>query len=99
MQEMKTILAVGSIAIDTLQTPSGNRNNILGGSATYFSVSAGMFAPIKLVGVVGNDFPKGGWQLFKSRNINTDNVQVVDGKESLWLITHTGDILCLNLLH
>ena len=79
MQEIKTILAVGSIALDTLQTPNGNRENILGGSATYFSLSASLFAPVKLVGVVGNDYPEAGWQLFKSRNINTDNVQVIDG--------------------
>ena len=84
MKEMKTILAVGSIAIDTLQTPNGNRDDILGGSATYFSLAAGLFAPVKLVGVVGNDYPEAGWQLFRSRNINTDNVQVVDGKTFRW---------------
>jgi sugar/nucleoside kinase (ribokinase family) len=84
MKEMKTILAVGSIAIDTLQTPNGNRDNILGGSATYFSLAAGMFAPVKLVGVVGNDYPKAGWRLLKSPNINIDNVQVVDGKTFRW---------------
>jgi len=81
---MKTILAVGSIAIDTVQTPNGDRDNILGGSATYFSLAAGMFAPTKLVGVVGNDYPKAGWKLFKSHNINIDNVQVVDGKTFRW---------------
>ncbi len=81
---VKTILAVGSIAIDTLQTPNGNRENILGGSATYFSLAAGLFSPVKLVGVVGNDFPDAGWQLFKSRKVNTDNVQVVAGKTFRW---------------
>ena len=84
MQEMKTILAVGSIAIDTLQTPNGNRENILGGSATYFAMAASLFAPVKLVGVVGNDYPETGWQLFKSRNINMDNVQVDNGKTFRW---------------
>ncbi len=84
MKEMKTILAIGSIAIDTLQTPNGNRDNILGGSATYFSLAAGMFAPVKLVGVVGNDYPKAGWRLLKSHNINIDNVQVMDGKTFRW---------------
>ena len=84
MQEMKTILAVGSIAIDTLQTPNGNRDNILGGSATYFSLAAGMFAPVKLVGVVGKDYPEAGWRLLKSPNINIENVQVIDGKTFRW---------------
>ena len=78
MQEMKTILAVGSIAIDTLQTPNGNRDNVLGGSATYFSLAASMFAPVKLVGVVGKDYPRAGWQLFKSHNINIDNIQIMN---------------------
>ena len=81
---MKTILAVGSIAIDTLQTPNGNRDNILGGSATYFSLAAGMFAPVKLVGVVGKDYPEAGWRLLKSPNINIENVQVIDGKTFRW---------------
>ena len=47
MDKQKTILAVGSIALDTLETPHGNRQDILGGSATYFSISAGLLAPIK----------------------------------------------------
>ena len=64
MNKRKTILAIGSIAIDTLETPHGNRKDILGGSATYFSISAGLMAPVKLVGVVGNDFPEEGWKLF-----------------------------------
>ena len=84
MQEMKTILAVGSIAIDTIQTPNGMRENILGGSATYFSLAAGLLAPVKLVGVVGKDFPEIGWELFKSRQINTDNIQIVEGKTFRW---------------
>ena len=81
---MKTILAVGSIAIDAVQTPNGNRDNILGGSATYFSLAAGLFTPVKLVGVVGNDYPDAGWRLLSSRNINTDNVQIVNGKTFRW---------------
>ena len=84
MNKPKTILAVGSIALDTLETPRGNRQDILGGSATYFSISAGLLAPVKLVGVVGNDFPEEGWQLFRSRNINTDNILVEAGSTFRW---------------
>ena len=84
MDKQKTILAVGSIALDTLETPHGNRQDILGGSATYFSISAGLLAPVKLVGVVGNDYPKEGWQLFQSRNINTDNILVENGSTFRW---------------
>jgi sugar/nucleoside kinase (ribokinase family) len=56
----------------------------LGGSATYFSLAAGLFAPVKLVGVVGSDFPESWWGLFKSRNINMDNVQAVEGNTFCW---------------
>ena len=64
MYKQKTILAVGSIALDTLMTPHGNKENLIGGSATYFAIAAGLLAPVKLIGVVGGDFPKEGWQLF-----------------------------------
>ena len=84
MHSGKTILAVGSIAIDTLETPNGNRKNILGGSASYFSMAAGLLAPVKLVGVVGDDYPEEGWQMFKSRSINTDNVHIESGKTFRW---------------
>ena len=84
MHSGKTILAVGSIAIDTLETPNGNRKNILGGSASYFSIAAGLLAPVKLVGVVGEDYPEEGWQKFRSRSINTDNVHIESGKTFRW---------------
>ena len=84
MNSGKTILAVGSIAIDTLETPNGNRKNILGGSASYFAIAAGLLAPVKLVGVVGDDYPEEGWQMFKSRSINMDNVHIESGKTFRW---------------
>ncbi|MCM8819581.1 MAG: sugar kinase, partial [Candidatus Omnitrophica bacterium] len=52
-----SILVVGSIALDTVKTPSGMVKDVLGGSATYFSVSASFFSPVNLVAVVGTDFP------------------------------------------
>ena len=76
MNSRKTILAVGSIAIDTIETPNGNRKNILGGSASYFSIAAGLLAPVTLVGVVGDDYPDEGWQMLGSRDLNTENVHV-----------------------
>ena len=84
MNKQKNILAVGSIAIDTLETPMGNCGDVLGGSASYFSVAASMLAPVKLVGVVGNDYPEKGWKIFRSRNINVDNVQIIRGKTFRW---------------
>ena len=84
MNKGKTILAVGSLAIDDLETPNGNRKNLLGGSASYFSVAAGLLAPVKLVGVVGKDYPQEGWNMFKQRGINTDNVHVQPGETFRW---------------
>ena len=84
MHSGKTILAVGSIAIDTLETPNGNRKNVLGGSASYFSIAAGLLAPVKLVGVVGEDYPDEGWQMLRSRGINTENVHIKSGKTFRW---------------
>ena len=51
------ILAVGSVALDSVKTPFGKAEEALGGSATYFSVSASYFCPVRLVAVVGEDFP------------------------------------------
>ena len=78
------ILTVGSIAIDELHTPKGSQKNILGGSATFFSIAASKYNPINLIGIVGNDFPKEGWDLFRRYNINTDLVSRKDGQTFNW---------------
>ena len=80
----KPILAVGSIALDTIEAPAGRRENILGGSATYFAVASSLLAPVKLVGVVGSDFPSEGWDLFKERNVDTRDVQTEPGHTFRW---------------
>ena len=54
------ILTVGSIAIDELHTSKGSRDNILGGSATFFSIAAARYNPVHLIGIVGDDFPQEG---------------------------------------
>ena len=51
-----SVLIVGSIGLDTIETSFGKRKNLLGGSATYASISAGRFCPVNLVGGIGNDF-------------------------------------------
>ena len=78
------ITVVGSIALDTLETSKGNRENLIGGSATYFSLSASLFSPVELIGIVGNDFPDSGWKILKSNNINFDNIEIKDGKTFSW---------------
>ena len=98
MKKGKTILVVGSIGIDTLETPMGIRNDVLGGSASFFSVAASLFAPIKMVGVVGDDYPEKGRDLFLSRGINLENVQIADGKTFRWGGRYSDDYLLRDTL-
>ncbi len=78
------ILAVGSIAFDDLETPNGIKKNVLGGSATYFSIAASLFSNVKIVGVVGDDFPQYAWDLFNKKNIGVQNVQSLKGETFHW---------------
>ena len=80
----KDITVVGSIALDSLETPKGDRPSILGGSAMYFALSASLFSSVEVIGIVGTDFPEGGWKIFKSHNINYDNIDIKDGKTFSW---------------
>jgi len=84
MSESNEILAVGSIAFDTIYSPNGNREKILGGSSTYFSIAASRYSQVSLIGVVGNDFKDKEWELFKSYNINMDSVAVSNGDTFNW---------------
>ena len=65
-----SILVVGTVAFDSIETPSGSAERILGGSATYFSFAASLFAPVRVVGVVGEDFPQDHLDLFSRRGID-----------------------------
>ncbi|MBI2922753.1 MAG: sugar kinase [Planctomycetes bacterium] len=81
-----SLVVVGSIAFDTLETPSGHADDELGGSATYFSHSASYLAPkVRLVGVVGKDFPKRHIEEFEERGIDVAGIRVVpNGKTFRW---------------
>jgi len=79
-----SLLVVGSVAIDSVQTPTQTRERILGGSATYFSYSASYFAPVKLVGVVGDDFPPEHVALLRGRGIDTSGLHVVKGGKTFF---------------
>ena len=84
MKDSKEILAVGSIAYDSLKTPNGNRERILGGSCTYFSVAASYYTNTSIIGVVGDDFDQKSWDLFKKYSINTDCVEIANGQTFSW---------------
>ena len=80
----KDISVVGSIALDSLKTFKGNRENILGGSAMYSSISASIFSNVEIIGIVGTDFPNSGWEILNTHNINYKNITVEDGKTFSW---------------
>ncbi|UCC95624.1 MAG: sugar kinase [Candidatus Omnitrophota bacterium] len=80
-----SILVVGSVALDTIQTPLGSCDDALGGSATYFSLSASFFGPVNLVGVVGTDFPHHCFDIFKRKGISLEGLQVKEGKTFRWV--------------
>lgn len=79
-----SIVVVGTVAFDTVETPFGRGENVLGGSATYFSTSASFFTDVSLVAVVGDDFPKEHITFLQSRSINTDGLQRIPGKTFHW---------------
>ncbi|MCU0879639.1 MAG: PfkB family carbohydrate kinase [Pirellulaceae bacterium] len=79
-----SLLVVGSVAIDSIQTPTEVRENVLGGSATYFSYAASFFAPVRLVGVVGEDFPHEHVALLRDRGIDTSGLHVVKGGKTFF---------------
>ena len=84
MAHSKEILAVGSIAFDTIYTSQGNREKTLGGSSTYFSISASQYSQVSLIGIVGNDFKEKEWNLFRENNINVDSVEICKGSTFSW---------------
>ncbi|MBO9542802.1 sugar kinase [bacterium] len=81
---MSNITIVGSVALDSVRTPRGEVIEALGGSATHASMSASFFSPVNLVGVVGTDFPEEHVELFRSRRVNVEGLQRVEGKTFRW---------------
>lgn len=79
-----SILVVGSVAFDTILTPHGNAEEVLGGSASYFAVAASYFAPVKLVAVIGEDFPERERAFLASRNIDLAGLSVAKGRTFRW---------------
>ena len=78
------VLIVGSIALDTVKTPVEEHADLLGGSASYAGLGASFFSPVKLVGIVGDDFPASEFDFWKSREIATEGVQRMAGKTFRW---------------
>ena len=79
-----SILVVGSVAFDSVETPFGKADNVLGGSATYFSTAASYFSEVKLVAVVGEDFPDEHIDFLKSKGVDVDGLKKMQGKTFRW---------------
>jgi sugar/nucleoside kinase (ribokinase family) len=88
-----SLLVVGSLAFDSIETPSGKRENELGGSAVYFSLAASAYGPVRLVGPVGDDFPLSITSGWKARGIDAEGLEVVKGGLTFrWSGRYTGDM-------
>ena len=80
-----SLLVVGSVAFDAVETPFGKRERMLGGSATHFSLAASFFTDVRVVGVVGSDFGESEMEVFRARNIDTSDLERVEsGKTFFW---------------
>ncbi len=79
-----SVLIVGSTALDSIKTPKAENPRLLGGSASHAAVAASFFAPVKLVGVVGEDFPKKYVALYKKHGIDLTGLQIQPGKTFHW---------------
>ncbi len=79
-----SLLVVGSLGLDDIETPFGKVESVLGGSASYFSIAASIFTDVNVVAVVGDDFPKSNIDLLEERNINIKGLQKASGKTFRW---------------
>ena len=87
-----SVLVVGSIALDTVKTPVEEHSDLLGGSASYAALAASFFSPVKLVGIVGSDFPESEFDFWKTRKIDSGGVQRVNGKTFRWSGEYSWDL-------
>lgn len=79
-----SVLVVGSTALDSIKTPTAENPKLLGGSASHAAVAASFFSRVKLIGVVGNDFPKEYLTLYRRHRIDLSGLQIVTGKTFHW---------------
>lgn len=89
---MGDILVIGSVAIDSVESPYGKQEECFGGSASYFSYAASFFSPVKLVAVVGEDFPAAFKAILEEKNVDLTGLEVTEGKTFRWKGRYTGDM-------
>src|SRR6202789_2434787 len=79
-----SVLIVGSTALDSIKTPRAENPRLLGGSASHAAVAASFFAPARLVGIVGEDFPRRYLALYRKHKIDLEGLQTAPGKTFHW---------------
>ncbi len=79
-----SILCVGSVALDSVETPFGKAERVIGGSAVYFAAAATLFDPVRIVGVVGDDYPMGELDFLSARGADLSGIQKVPGESFFW---------------
>lgn len=89
---MSEVLVIGSLAYDSVKTPSGSAKKSLGGSANYFSVAASFFSPVRVVGVVGTDYSESDKSILTQRKIDLQGLQVVEGQTFHWEGTYENNL-------
>ncbi|WP_434391155.1 PfkB family carbohydrate kinase [Melittangium boletus] len=79
-----SLLVVGSVALDSVETPFGTKEDVLGGSASFFSTSASFFTPVQMVAVVGEDFPQAHLDFLQGRGVDISGVSHEKGRTFRW---------------
>jgi sugar/nucleoside kinase (ribokinase family) len=87
-----TVLVVGSVALDSVETPFGKADDVLGGSATFFSAAASLLTPVQLVGVVGSDYPIEKLEPLKARGVDLAGLEHADGPSFRWRGRYSHDL-------
>jgi len=87
-----SILVVGSVALDTVETPFGRADDALGGSATFFSAAASLFGPVQLVGVVGDDYPLQALSFLAERGVDLAGLEQAKGESFRWSGVYSFDL-------
>ncbi|EYF07897.1 PfkB family carbohydrate kinase [Chondromyces apiculatus] len=93
MTSASPILIIGSMAFDDLELPTGSAHNVVGGSATYSAFAASVFAPVRVVAVVGDDFPEEMLGTMRGRGIDVDGVERASGKTFRWAGRYDTDLI------
>jgi sugar/nucleoside kinase (ribokinase family) len=88
-----SLLVVGSVGLDDVETRGGKRSGVLGGAASYFSVAASFLAPPRMVAIVGRDFPYSHTELFQRHGVDLAGLERVPGETFRWAGVYSGDFL------